>query len=125
MPGFRVAGKLRAALPLHYTIALLDALAHVLVLLDSGLCFPATGDDAPEIWWRNMILVLSMVLFGIWHRATLLFLLWGCYHGLLLVLHRQFQQVQHKMNWTPPSAIWTSLSWLTTICLVSLGWIFF
>jgi len=78
-----------------------------------------------EIWWRNMILVLSMVLFGIWHRATLLFLLWGCYHGLLLVLHRQFQQVQHKMNWTPPSAIWTSLSWLTTICLVSLGWIFF
>ncbi len=78
-----------------------------------------------EIWWRNIVLVLSMVLFGLWHKATVLFLLWGCYHGVLLVLHRQVQQWRGKSGWDPANALWTSLSWLTTITLISLGWILF
>jgi len=77
------------------------------------------------MWWRNLVLVLSMVLFGLWHKATVLFLLWGCYHGVLLVLHRQFQQLQRKLSWEPAAALWTPLSWLATITLISLGWIFF
>ncbi|HYM77689.1 MAG TPA: MBOAT family O-acyltransferase [Candidatus Dormibacteraeota bacterium] len=77
-----------------------------------------------EIWWRNLALVLSMVAFGLWHRATLLFFLWGFYHGVLLVAHRLVQQVERKLNWHPP-ALWTPLSWIATISLVSLGWIFF
>jgi alginate O-acetyltransferase complex protein AlgI len=77
-----------------------------------------------NMWWRNFVLVLSMVLFGLWHKATWLFLIWGVYHGVLLVLHRQVQQLERKFNWEPP-AIWTPLSWLATICLISLGWIFF
>ncbi len=78
-----------------------------------------------EIWWRNLALVISMVLFGVWHKASVLFVLWGCYHGILLVLHRQVQQVQRRFNWEPPAALWTPLSWLVTITLVSFGWIFF
>jgi alginate O-acetyltransferase complex protein AlgI len=77
------------------------------------------------LWWRNLVLVFSMVLFGLWHRATALFLLWGCYHGVLLVLHRQFQQLQRKLGWDPPSVLWTPLSWLATIILISLGWVLF
>ena len=42
-----------------------------------------------ELWWRNLSLIIAMTLFGLWHKATLLFLLWGAYHGVLLVLHRQ------------------------------------
>jgi alginate O-acetyltransferase complex protein AlgI len=78
-----------------------------------------------EMWWRNLVLVVSMILFGLWHKASVLFVLWGCYHGVLLVLHRQVQQVQRKFDWTPPAAVWTPISWVTTIALVSLGWIFF
>ena len=78
-----------------------------------------------EVWWRNLALVVSMVLFGIWHKATLLFLIWGCYHGVLLVVHRQVQQAQRRFDWNPPPALWTPLAWITTISLVSLGWIFF
>jgi alginate O-acetyltransferase complex protein AlgI len=78
-----------------------------------------------EMWWRNFALVVSMILFGLWHKASVLFVLWGCYHGVLLVLHRQIQQLQRKFDWTPPSALWTPISWLVTIALVSLGWIFF
>jgi alginate O-acetyltransferase complex protein AlgI len=78
-----------------------------------------------DVWWRNTVLVISMVLFGLWHKATLLFFLWGLYHGVLLVLHRQIEAMQRKFDWSPPSALWTPISWLVTIGLVSLGWIFF
>src|SRR5271166_1017662 len=78
-----------------------------------------------EIWWRNLALVISMVLFGVWHKASLLFVLWGCYHGVLLVLHRQVQQLQRRLNWEPPAAVWTPLSWMVTTTLVSFGWILF
>lgn len=78
-----------------------------------------------EMWWRNLALVVSMILFGLWHKASVLFVLWGCYHGVLLVLHRQVQQVQRKFDWTPPAALWTPISWIVTISLISVGWIFF
>ena len=78
-----------------------------------------------EVWWRNFVLIVSMVLFGLWHKATLLFILWGLYHGVLLVLHRQVQGLQRKLNWTPSAALWTPFSWAVTISLVSMGWIFF
>jgi alginate O-acetyltransferase complex protein AlgI len=78
-----------------------------------------------EVWWRNLVLVVSMILFGVWHKATMLFVIWGCYHGVLLVLHRQVQQLQRKFNWTPPRLFWSPISWATTIALVSAGWIFF
>jgi len=78
-----------------------------------------------EMWWRNLALVVSMVLFGVWHQASVLFLVWGCYHGVLLVLHRQVQQLERRLNWDPPASLWTPLSWTATAALVNLGWIFF
>jgi len=77
-----------------------------------------------ELWWRNLALALSMVVFGLWHKATLLFLIWGSYQGALLVMHRQVQQLERRKNWEPPK-IWTPLSWTATAVLVSFGWIFF
>ena len=77
------------------------------------------------VWWRNSVLVFSMVVFGLWHKATVVFLLWGLYHGILLVSHRQFQQLRRRFDWEPPSGFWTPLSWLATITLISLGWILF
>jgi hypothetical protein len=29
------------------------------------------------------------------------------------------------LDWTPTTQVWTALSWIVTIALVSLGWIFF
>ena len=78
-----------------------------------------------EVWWRNLALVISMVLFGLWHKASVLFVLWGCYHGVLLVLHRQVQELQRRFDWTPPAHLWIPLSWIVTLSFVSLGWILF
>jgi alginate O-acetyltransferase complex protein AlgI len=78
-----------------------------------------------EMWWRNAALIVSMVLFGLWHKASLLFLIWGCYHGVLLVLHRQVQQAERKLNWQLTTGPWTLVSWIVTMALISVGWIFF
>jgi alginate O-acetyltransferase complex protein AlgI len=75
--------------------------------------------------WRNLVLILSMVLFGLWHKASLLFVLWGCYHGVLLVAHRQIQQLRKRLDWEPPTALWTAISWAVTMMLVNSGWVFF
>jgi alginate O-acetyltransferase complex protein AlgI len=78
-----------------------------------------------EIWWRNASLVISMFVFGLWHKGSLLFMLWGIYHGFVLVLHRQWQQLQLKWEIRLPRHLLTPLSWLVTFGAVSLGWIFF
>jgi hypothetical protein len=76
-------------------------------------------------WWRKFCLLIAMVLFGIWHNATTLFALFGVYHGALLILHRQAQQVERNFDWQPSSNVWSVFSWMLTMALVNLGWIFF
>ena len=78
-----------------------------------------------EVWWRNLALVVSMIFFGLWHKGSLLFVLWGGYQGILLVLHRQWQGLQRRLKWEPPAAIWTPASWVVTMTLISAGWILF
>jgi hypothetical protein len=76
-------------------------------------------------WWPYAALIVSMTLFGIWHGAKWTFVLWGVYHGVLLVLHRLGQQM--KRRWTAdslaPAGEW--LPWISTFSLISLGWILF
>ena len=78
-----------------------------------------------EVWWPYVVFVLSMALFGLWHAAKLTFILWGVYHGLLLVAHRVGQKVKRRISlpWADP--VGGLLSWCATFLLVSLGWIFF
>lgn len=78
-----------------------------------------------EMWWRNLCLVISMTLFGLWHKASWLFLIWGLYHGVLLVLHRQIEAAERKYDWNPPEPLWTAVSWITTMALVNFAWILF
>jgi len=78
-----------------------------------------------EVWWRNMMLVMSMVIFGLWHKASVLFLVWGTYQGLLLLAHRLIQQWQRRNKRTVSGSLGTALSWLATFGAITLGWIFF
>lgn len=75
--------------------------------------------------WRNFTLFIAMVLFGLWHGGTLLFILWGAYHGLLLVLHRQWQQFERRMGISGSGSMSTVLGWTYTFAAISLGWILF
>jgi len=76
--------------------------------------------------WRN--LVITMVLGGLWHGANWTFLIWGAFHGLLLVMFSRSMP-----GWLPPlwgqARAWRPLcavlTWGLTMGLVAVGWVFF
>ena len=77
-----------------------------------------------EQWWGKLCLLISMIIFGLWHKGSALFLLFGCYQGMLLIGHRQVQELKKRFDWRPPQVAWSFISWLTTAALISLGFIF-
>lgn len=36
---------------------------------------------------------LTMLIGGLWHGAGWMYLLWGCYHGILLAIHKAFKKI--------------------------------
>jgi len=78
-----------------------------------------------EIWWRNLSLVIAMFVFGLWHKGAVLYMMWGLYQGLLLVLHRQWQRLQLHGNTRLLENLYTVFSWAITFAAVTLGWILF
>ncbi len=78
-----------------------------------------------EVWWRNLSLVIAMFVFGLWHKGTLLLMLWGTYHGILLVLHRQWQESRKRLGFEWTGVVATAISWWLTFSAVCVGYIFF
>jgi alginate O-acetyltransferase complex protein AlgI len=78
-----------------------------------------------EVWWRNLSLVIAMFVFGLWHGGSLLYMMWGVYHGVVLVVHRQWQEFRKRMNFEWSGPLPTAISWLVTFCAVLIGYIFF
>jgi alginate O-acetyltransferase complex protein AlgI len=76
-------------------------------------------------WWTYLSLLLSMIAVGLWHEAAATFIVWGAYHGLLLVGHRLGQQAKRALPYRPPSNVGPALSWTATFGFVCLGWLFF
>jgi len=78
-----------------------------------------------EVWWRNLSLVIAMFVFGLWHGGSLLYMMWGTYHGLLMVLHRQWQEFRKRVGFEWSGAMPTLISWALTFSAVCVGYIFF
>lgn len=64
---------------------------------------------------RNLL--ITMGLGGLWHGAAWTFVVWGLYHGMLLVAFRRF-----NARWT---ALPAPLPQAGTFLLVVIGWVFF
>lgn len=68
-------------------------------------------------------LTITMFLSGLWHGAAWTFVLWGLYHGLLLLLHTQ---IGARLRAKLPDRAWVRFgSWLLCFHLVAFGWILF
>lgn len=65
--------------------------------------------------YRN--LMITMLLGGLWHGAAWTFVVWGAYHGTLLVAYRLF-----KARWNSVPAVARQLAMFV---LVLIGWVFF
>lgn len=89
------------------------------------LFIPLGGSRSGQIR-TLMSLMLTMLLGGLWHGAAWNFIIWGAWHGLLLCVHRVWDEY-----WTARDDAWrSSTTWLICSRLllfhaVCLGWIFF
>lgn len=84
------------------------------------LYIPLGGNrNGPQRTYLN--LSLTMLLCGLWHGAAATYLLWGAYHGGLLLTHRRFT------NRGPASEFWLSRLSSQVLCfgLVCYGWMIF
>lgn len=64
-----------------------------------------------------------MLIAGVWHGATGMFVVWGLLHGVGLVVNKFFHR--HVFVQIPPSPFAKPLAWLTTFGYVAFAWIFF
>src|SRR6266508_6457886 len=76
-------------------------------------------------WWPYVGLIISMTLFGLWHGAKWTFIVYGLYHGLVLIVYRLGQQMKRQFSVRLPRYLGAVLSWGTTFVLVLVGFIFF
>ncbi len=70
-------------------------------------------------------LVITFALSGLWHGANWTFLVWGLFHGTLVIVHRQFQTTRRGPRSKPNFSLlgWGKMT--LTFALVCLGWLFF
>ncbi len=71
---------------------------------------------------RNLL--LTMFLAGLWHGASVFYILWGLYHGALLILYRLYPLHEilprHFGRMTG-----NVLAWLLMFVFTVIGWMFF
>jgi alginate O-acetyltransferase complex protein AlgI len=75
--------------------------------------------------YRN--LALTMLLGGLWHGASWHFVVWGAYHGALLVVYRLWGEIMHGGK-EPVASRWTPGRWLRAagfFVLTCAGWLLF
>lgn len=67
-------------------------------------------------------ILATFLLSGLWHGASWNFILWGGFHGLLLVIWRWWENGPEKLR---PSRLWRWPQVLLTFALVNIGWLMF
>lgn len=80
------------------------------------LYFPLGGNRKGNVYLNLMLVFLAT---GIWHGATWIFLLWGCMHGICIVIERYIM----KKSWYEKIPLF--FRWFVTFFIVSMGWIAF
>ena len=68
--------------------------------------------------------LITMFLSGLWHGAGLNFIVWGLWHGMLLVVHRGWT-LWRRERAGPPGRFAQLSSWAITFLFVNMGWSFF
>jgi D-alanyl-lipoteichoic acid acyltransferase DltB (MBOAT superfamily) len=72
-------------------------------------------------------LVLTMVIGGLWHGAAWTFVIWGAYHGALLVGHRLVSPMLARMKpfSVIPSPVSTAVAMMIMFLFTLYGWLIF
>ena len=80
------------------------------------------GGNRKGTWKTYRNLMITMLLGGLWHGASWVFVFWGFLHGMYLVVQRLLKPLTQKIGgrwWLTPINV------LVVYALTCLGWIFF
>jgi alginate O-acetyltransferase complex protein AlgI len=81
------------------------------------LYIPLGGNKVSKVRLLLNLWIVFLVS-GLWHGASWTFVIWGAYHGFLLILDRLFLSKLSERIFKP-------ISMLLTFLLVMIGWVFF
>jgi alginate O-acetyltransferase complex protein AlgI len=84
------------------------------------------GGNRGSPWQTDRNLLITMVLGGLWHGAAWTFVLWGLYHGVLLIAYRSAERVGIVRQWLlGPSTFARVAGWAVMLQFTCLGWLIF
>lgn len=83
------------------------------------------GGNRVHFYRSALNLMLVMTIAGLWHGAAVIFLVWGMFHGFLLVAHKMWIRSTSKLMLIKNLHIPIIFKICGTFTLVTLGWIFF
>ncbi|HIF94860.1 MAG TPA: MBOAT family protein [Myxococcales bacterium] len=86
--------------------------------------FIPLGGSRRDPWRSRFNLFATFLLSGLWHGAAFNFLLWGAYHGALLVLHKAWAELR-ALDRVRAHRAYRGLARCSTFMLVVYGWLFF
>ncbi len=82
--------------------------------LKDYIYIPLGGNKCSKLR-KNINILITFIISGIWHGNTINYLIWGIYHGIVNIL--SFKKPKNKLD--------NFLKTLTTFIIVSFGWIVF
>ena len=78
--------------------------------------------------FTNVNLMTTMLLGGLWHGASLRFIVWGALHGMALAVHKLFAEYFPEKKDAPKTGakrLWNFFSIVLTFHFVAFCWLFF
>ena len=74
---------------------------------------------------RQINLMLTMLIGGLWHGAAWNFVIWGGLHGLFLALNHGWQSCASRLPTPLPTSLTRILGWMLTFTCVAFAWAYF
>ncbi len=76
---------------------------------------------------KHFNLFLTMALGGLWHGAGITFIVWGCIHGLALIINHTWRNLLSKLKLSniSTSFIYKRVAQILTFICVVYAWVFF
>jgi len=90
--------------------------------------FIPLGGSRCSRWLSGRNLLITMTLGGLWHGAAMHYMVWGIFHGVLLIGHREFKRWRESVDWLSSivcSAPGHVVCTLVTFHAVCIGWVLF
>ncbi|MDE6136349.1 MAG: MBOAT family protein, partial [Muribaculaceae bacterium] len=83
------------------------------------------GGNRKGKWRQRANLMATMLIGGLWHGASWMYVLWGAYHGALLVAHKALSKVWHAPRILQGTALLRGINTALTFALIVTGFTFF